>query len=72
MEHLVESHFGGYYVSNEAEDIIEAYCEQCGDYDRIVLSWEEGMKKEALERHFSLLKMTEKNIKTDYKNGFMN
>ena len=38
MEHLVESHLGGYYISNSDPEIIEAYCDQCGDSDRIILS----------------------------------
>ena len=48
MEHLVEGHIGGYYISCEDSSLIEAYCEQCGDYDRIMLSYEEGHKIEAL------------------------
>lgn len=69
MEHLVESHFGGYYVSSEAEDIIEAYCEQCGDYDKIILSWKDGEKQETLEKHFSILKITEEEMKSYLDNG---
>ena len=55
MEHLVESHLGGYYVSNNSREIIESYCEQCGDRDYIILSWEKGRKYDALNTYFSKL-----------------
>lgn len=56
MEHLVESHVGGFYISDQDPSIIEAYCEQCGDYDRILLSYEEDQKLEALKNYFSNVK----------------
>lgn len=68
MEYLVESHMGGYYISNLDPDIIERYCEQCGDYDRILLSWEDN-KKEVLEKYFSKIKETKEEIQDDYNNG---
>lgn len=40
MEHLVESHLGGYYVSDLDPEQITAYCESCGDSDWILLSWD--------------------------------
>ena len=39
MEHLVESHMGGYYISNKDADLIESYCEECNDADTILTSW---------------------------------
>lgn len=58
MEHIVESHVGGFYISNENSSVIEEYCEQCGDYDRILLSYDEGHKIEALKDYFSNVKKT--------------
>lgn len=69
MEHLVESHMGGYYISNMDPDIIEAYCEECGDHDRILASWEEGMREESLISYFSILKMSAESIKEQYRFG---
>ena len=63
MEHLVESHQGGYYISNSDPEIIEEYCETCGDHDWIILSWEEGMKQETLEEFFSSIKINIDNTK---------
>jgi len=65
MEHLVESHMGGRYISNLDPDIIEEYCEQCGDSDRIMLSWEEGKMMETLISHFSSLKMSQEKLEAD-------
>ena len=62
MEYLVESHLGGYYVSNSDSDIIEAYCEQCGDHDYIILSWEEGMMLDSLRKYFSSVRTTKEKI----------
>lgn len=45
MECLVESHLGGYYVTTGDPKKIEAVCEQCFDYDKIVASWIKGDKK---------------------------
>ena len=53
MEHLVESHLGGYYISSADPEIITAYCESCGDSDWIILSWEEGLMMETLLQYFS-------------------
>lgn len=30
MQYLVESHLGGYYISDLDQSDIEVYCEQCG------------------------------------------
>ena len=62
MEHLVSSHLGGYYVSNNDVDDIEKVCEQCGDSDYVITSWEKGNKLKSLLSYFSLLKETKKDI----------
>lgn len=69
MEHLVESHLGGYYVSSLDEEIITKYCEECGDSDWIVLSWEEGQMMEALSDYFSKPVTTRKVIEDELKAG---
>lgn len=69
MEHLVESHLGGYYITNMDPDIIESYCEECGDHDRILISWEEDMSENALKDYFSELKMSAESIKEQYRFG---
>ena len=54
MNHLVESHMGGYYISEADPEIIEAYCEQCGEHDYIIFSYEtEEEKMEKLKDHFT-------------------
>lgn len=58
MEHLVESHHGGYYVSDADPEFIERPCEICGDNDWIILSWEEGKKFEEVEEYFSTVKVS--------------
>ena len=69
MEHLVESHLGGYYVSSLDEEIITKYCEECGDSDWIILSWEEGQMMEALSDYFSKPVTTRKVIEDELKSG---
>ena len=57
MEHLVESHLGGYYISDGDPEFIEMYCETCGDYDKIVTSWypeEENGRINALLNYFMM------------------
>ena len=39
MNYLVESHMGGYYISDDYESIA-TYCETCGDSDSIIISWD--------------------------------
>ena len=63
MEHLVEGHMGGYWIDNRDPEDITAYCEQCGDYDRILLSWQEGKMLEVLTSYFSEAKTTKEIIK---------
>ena len=48
-EHLVRSHLGGYYLSVANPRHIEEYCEQCGDSDEIIASWDENDEKEMVE-----------------------
>lgn len=69
MEYLVESHMGGYYVSNMDPEIITAYCETCGDSDWILLSWEEGHMMESLIQYFSELKYSAENIEREIQEG---
>ena len=38
MEHLVEGHLGGYWIDSRNIEDIEEYCDECGDYDCVVLS----------------------------------
>lgn len=56
MEHLVEGHLGGYWIDSRDIEDIEEYCDECGDYDRVLLSWQEGHMMEALKNYFSELK----------------
>ena len=54
MEHLVKAHDTGmYYTSNESISIIRETCPECGSWDNIILSYEEGEKDIALEEYFS-------------------
>ena len=69
MEHLVESHLGGYYISNSDPEIIEAYCDQCGDSDRIILSWKEGQRLESLTNYFSKVKNTSEQLEESKEHG---
>ncbi len=69
MEHLVESHLGGYYISNSDPEIIEAYCDQCGDSDRIILSWKEGQRLESLTNYFSKVKNTSEQLEECKEHG---
>ena len=57
MEHLVESHLGGYYISDDDPDIIETYCDTCDDYDRVILSWKKDNKLNTLIKYFSKIKI---------------
>jgi len=69
MEYLVESHLGGYYISDSDIVKIVSFCKNCGDRDRIILSWEKGKKMEALSSYFSRCKKSKKEIDADYENG---
>ena len=69
MEYLVESHLGGYYVSDLDPEVITAYCESCGDSDWILLSWEKGHMMEALIQYFSELKHSIENIEIERQSG---
>lgn len=53
MMHLVESHLGGYYITDrKIEDIIKP-CDECGDSDWIIVSFEEDNKLEILKEYFA-------------------
>lgn len=57
MEHLVESHMGGIYISDLDPEVITEYCEECCDNDWIVSSWDknnEQEKYEVLSNYFCL------------------
>ena len=55
MEHLVESHMGGYYISSLPEEVIENECEECYDRDTIVASWKKGDKIYPCSRSISFI-----------------
>lgn len=67
--YLVDSHMGGYYVSTSNPGIIEEVCEECGDYDSIILSWEDNQKMEALSNYFEKLEYDEESIIDSYNNN---
>ena len=67
--YLVDSHIGGYYVSTSNPEIIEEVCEECGDYDSIILSWEDNQKMEVLSNYFENLKYDKENIIDNYNNN---
>ena len=69
IEYLVESHLGGYYISNKDPEIIKSYCEACGDRDNIILYWQEGKKLETLIDFFSKIKESEEDLIDYYKDG---
>ena len=57
LEHLVQSHLGGHYITDGEPEFIEAYCETCGDSDEILTSWENSEKDSrvnALLRYFMI------------------
>ena len=39
MYHLVESHMGGFYITNLDKEVIQKPCEQCGDCDWVKVSF---------------------------------
>ena len=45
-EHFVESHLGGYYFSKGDREIIEEYCEECGDSDDVIFTFDDEDKSE--------------------------
>ena len=54
MEHLVYIHDTCmYHVDSRTPEEITEKCEECGDSDTIILSWEEGQQKEALDDYFA-------------------
>jgi hypothetical protein len=67
--YLVAGHMGGYYISCDDPEIIQETCEECGDYDRIILSWSEGKMMETLIEYFSELRMYEEQLKI-YKENY--
>lgn len=69
MEHLVEGHLGGYWIDSRDIEDIEEYCDECGDYDRVLLSWQEGHMMEALTNYFSELKSSREIMVRDRESG---
>jgi hypothetical protein len=69
MEYLVVSHMGGYYISNQDPKKITEFCEQFGDSDWIVLSWNEGHMMDALTDFFSSIKFNKEEIDIDRNAG---
>lgn len=67
MEHLVKGHLGGFWIDNRDPMDIEEYCEDCGDYDSIITSWQEGHMIEGLTEFFSNIKTTRENIECHFK-----
>lgn len=54
MEHLVMAHdTKQYYTSTADIGVIRKTCPECGSWDNIILSYEEGKKDLALEEYFS-------------------
>ena len=71
MEYLVESHMGGYYISDKDPKSIEKYCEQCGDHDYIIISWKKGKKLETLLGYFSKIKISLEELENDKKENLV-
>lgn len=69
MEHLVEGHLGGYWIDSRDIEDIEEYCDDCGDYDRVLLSWQEGHMMKALTNYFSELKSSREIMVRDRESG---
>ena len=69
MEHLVEGHMNGYWIDNRDIEDIQEECEECGDYDRVLLSWQEGQMIDALKKYFSDLKVMRSTIEENHKSG---
>ena len=63
MEHLVQGHiYCGYYISNEDPELIETWCDTCGDCDRIVLSWEPENRFGALFEYLTKYEYSQENL----------
>lgn len=45
-EHFVKGHLGGYYLSHMDEETIEEYCEECGDSDTVLFTFDDEDKSE--------------------------
>lgn len=69
MEHLVEGHMGGYWIDTRDIKDIEEYCEECGDFDRVILSWQEGHMMESLKEFYSCDRFSKDFIEWHYNNG---
>jgi len=65
MEHLVKAHDTGmYYTSKDSISLIRETCPECGSWDNIILSYEDGDKDITLEDYFSKSYNNENSILT--------
>ena len=63
MTHLVKKHDTGEYCLSEGDpSTLTRKCKNCGDYDKILLSFDDDKKVEALESYFSRVKRNEDQI----------
>ena len=63
MTHLVKKHDTGEYCLSEGDpSTLTRKCEECGDRDKILLSFENDRKVEAFESYFSQIKKDDKQI----------
>lgn len=68
LEHLVEGHLGGYYISDSDPEVIEEYCEECGDCDMILTSWNPNKKNARLNTLLEYLMKDNFNTNDDIHN----
>ena len=61
MKYLVESNLGGYYVTENDDEIIPKTCGQCGETDDIILSYE-GSLFDALNDYFNKISVSRDRI----------
>lgn len=63
MTHLVKEHVTGEYcLSDDDPSSITKKCEDCGDTDKILLSWDDEKRTETFEEYFSGIKKDGKTI----------
>ena len=63
MTHLVKKHDTGEYCLSEGDpSTLTRKCEECGDRDKILLSFENDKKVEAFESYFSQVKKNDRQI----------
>lgn len=63
MTHLVKKHDTGEYCLSEGDpSTLTRKCEECGDRDKIIFSFENDKKVEAFESYFSQVKKNDRQI----------